>query len=139
MAGVQVVGRLAELPLVAGRQLAGLLVRRRGRDTLVALPDLPAFTELHPGRIHQRQAIPLTCPFSEVCGLTPPAAIPNPPGLPHASPTFNEHPGWLVATSISDHRDRCCRKVLLASLGTRWPNRVCHALNVLWPVCTTAT
>lgn len=62
----QVAGRLGDKPPVAGRPLAGLLVRSRGRDTLLAPADLPAYTKLHPGRILQRQALPLTCPFSEV-------------------------------------------------------------------------
>lgn len=62
------VGRLAEggLPAV-GRQLAGVLVRRRGVDTLVAPRDLAAFTDLRPARIHHRQAMPLTRTFSQAC------------------------------------------------------------------------
>ena len=67
------VGRLAEKPPAAGRQVAGLLVRARGRDALLAAGDLPTYTKLHPGRVLQRQAIPLTRPFSEAsdsdCGL----------------------------------------------------------------------
>lgn len=67
----QVVGRLAEKPAGAGRQVAGLLVRARGRDALLAAGDLPAYTKLHPGRVLQRQALPLTCPFSQVCRPLP--------------------------------------------------------------------
>ncbi len=84
----QVLGRLAEKPPLAGRPLAGLLVRARGRDSLLAPADLPAYTKLHPGRILQRQALPLCRPFSEArllhsgifSGGLRPAALPSSTG-----------------------------------------------------------
>lgn len=64
---VKVVGRLADAGLPAvGCRVAGVLVRRGGLDTLVAPRDLPTYTELRPGRIHHRQALPLTRSFSQV-------------------------------------------------------------------------
>ena len=61
------VGGLADKRARVGQAVQGLLVRGQGHSDLLLAPgDLPTFTKLHPGRIRQRQALPLSCPFSKV-------------------------------------------------------------------------
>lgn len=61
------VGRLGEKAPAQGAAVRGLLVQSRGgARTLMHHDDLPRFTKLHPGRVVQRQAMPLHRPFSEV-------------------------------------------------------------------------
>ena len=65
-AAAQVVGCLADKRAQAGQPVAGVLVRGLGgADLLLAPQDLPTFTKLHPGRVLQRQALPLGRSFSE--------------------------------------------------------------------------
>ena len=62
----KVAGRLGEKAARQGEPLRGLLVTSRGgARTLLHHDDLPRFTTLHPGRVVQRQAMPLHRPFSE--------------------------------------------------------------------------
>ena len=68
----QVVGGLADKRARVGQAVQGLLVRGQGHSDLLLAPgDLPTFTKLHPGRIRQRQALTLRCPFSEACPPSP--------------------------------------------------------------------
>ena len=63
----KVVGRLGEKVVPEGAAVRGLLVQSRSGDrALMHHDDLPRFTKLHPGRVVQRQAMPLHRPFSEV-------------------------------------------------------------------------
>ena len=63
---MQVVGRLAEKRAATEHALQGLLVRHGAQDSIMHPADLPYFTKLHPGRVLQRQLLPLDKPFSEV-------------------------------------------------------------------------
>ena len=54
-----------------GRQYRVCWYAGWGADLLLAPEDLPTFTKLHPGRVRQRQALPLGCPFSEACPPPP--------------------------------------------------------------------
>ena len=65
---LQVVGRLAEKRAATEQALQGLLVRHGAQDSIMHPADLPYFTKLHPGRVLQRQLLPLDKPFSEVLG-----------------------------------------------------------------------
>ncbi|KAI3428832.1 hypothetical protein D9Q98_007649 [Chlorella vulgaris] len=63
----KVVGRLGQKAAAVGAGVRGLLVQSRGGgSTVMHHDDLPRFTKLHPGRVVQRQAMPLHRPFTEV-------------------------------------------------------------------------
>lgn len=68
---LQVVGRLAEKRAATQQALQGLLVRHGAQDSIMHPADLPYFTKLHPGRVLQRQLLPLDKPFSEVASSVP--------------------------------------------------------------------
>ena len=80
---MQVVGRLAEKRPATEQALQGLLVRHGAQDSIMHPADLPYFTKLHPGRVLQRQLLPLDKPFPEVVG--PQHAVPDYLGVQHFS------------------------------------------------------
>lgn len=62
---LQVVGKLADKPIVDGQEISGLLVQQNRSDLIMHPDDLPLFTRLQRATVLQRQAVPLQASFAE--------------------------------------------------------------------------